>query len=543
MKLYEFLNNCIASLGGKKAFGVPGSYIMPIWQNLGGVDIVTCTSEGDAAYIATGYARATRSLSVLLTTAGPGLTNALSGIASAYRDSLPLVIISGTVSTKDKNKGAFQEEGEYNRAFESTQITQGVTKKSVLINSPHNAAQIIHDAFHTAITDRWGSVHLSIPVDLQCAEIDTKNIQRFSAYCGKRKKINFEQTYQDVSQHKALIIAGWGNYLANSVEAVMKIAEKLSAPIVNTMKAKSCFNSDYPFLLGTLGLSTSKEVIDFLTYYAPRVVLVFGSSLGMKDIANIASILEKTKIYIFDIEDNACEHLRIERKYISNNYESLLASFECGLKSSVMNAGIKKQIKAVKLNEKKSWESKIGVDDLMAKTIRYIDKKVGGNVVVFPDAGNHFLNSLTFFNPKSFSAFFVDAGLAAMGNGICSAIGHAFANPDVRHVCITGDGCCLMNGNSMYVASQYNLNILFVAYNNNSHGRVRVWQKQYDKINYTTDISLKSLQRYSSSLNVYSKAVYLESEFVAAFDDFIKRNDTNLIEVFTPSDETPIILK
>ena len=172
MKIYEYLYLSLKNQGVTKIFGVPGSYIKPLWENMKDIEIILCPNEADAAFIACGYARESHKLGVVFTTASPGILNSIPGIASANADSLPLIVISGTCSQNYLGCGVFQEESRSNRHFLSSSLTSIITKASFYPVTPSETIESIDLAISTAINGRAGSVHISIPVDIQNEEIE-----------------------------------------------------------------------------------------------------------------------------------------------------------------------------------------------------------------------------------------------------------------------------------------------------------------------------------------------------------------------------------
>ena len=188
MKVYEYISKKIKENGVTNVFGVPGSYIMPIWQNID-IPITLCTHEGDASYIASAYSKRAQELSVVLVTSSPGVSNAISGIASAYRDSVPLLIISGTTSISCQGLGAFQEESDYDRAFCSVEITKPIVKKNYIIKDVNDVEKVFNEALGLTTIGRPGPVHISIPVDIQNMEMELNTVNIYDKSAAKKKFI------------------------------------------------------------------------------------------------------------------------------------------------------------------------------------------------------------------------------------------------------------------------------------------------------------------------------------------------------------------
>ena len=181
MNLYEFIDECLCRVGVENVFGIPGSLIMPIWQNIKNKNIVLCSHEQEASYVAVGYAKMSRKPVCVITTGGPGVTNCISGIASANIDSVPLIYISGRTPVSKNGSGLMQEESRINRMFDSVDLLKSVVKTSVCIENIETAPQIIWETIRSALEGRSGAVHLSIPIDIQNAAVSTEIMTCFWA--------------------------------------------------------------------------------------------------------------------------------------------------------------------------------------------------------------------------------------------------------------------------------------------------------------------------------------------------------------------------
>lgn len=535
MKLYEYVNDCFRRYGCKKVFGVPGSLIMPIWQNIeDNTEIVLCSHEQEASYIAVGYGKSTRNLVGVITIGSPGVTNCISGLASSNIDSVPLIYISGRTPISENGCGVRQEESIYNRKFDSNDLLHSVTKKSVCVDCVETASEKISEAFECALSGRCGCVHISIPLDLQEKEIPK----------GKLHEIKrFRHVLMTHIESRPLIIMGWGCWMANAADEVYRLSEVIGAPILVTSKAYCCIESNHPFYLGKLGYGYAPQIKTFLDSYRPDQILIFGSSLGEKDInGDIEDYLKSTKICAW-----------------GNDLEMIKKKYPCAIlcKTTNMADDIKKLthnnigriiehhvIEAISRTKKeicKYWEDKIESRDFMAKAIKLINE-IPGNIVVTADAGNHLLNAGALLFPKSVGNLFIDVGIRSMGSGLCAAVGMAFADNKKKYVAVTGDGCMLMNGNVMHLISVYNLPVVILIFNNHSLGRVRVGQSVTGKYR-STDIYHVDFVLYAKSFGLRAYRFDSFDEYSENVKDIIQKECPVVIEVVTDHDEVPVTLK
>ena len=538
MKVYEYISKKIKENGVTNVFGVPGSYIMPIWQNID-IPITLCTHEGDASYIASAYSKRAQELSVVLVTSSPGVSNAISGIASAYRDSVPLLIISGTTSISCQGLGAFQEESDYDRAFCSVEITKPIVKKNYIIKDVNDVEKVFNEALGLTTIGRPGPVHISIPVDIQNMEMELNTVNIYDKSAAIK---NLLPAFK-IEVSTPLIIIGGGCYKREDVASINRFSNKIAAPIICSMKGMS-YIEDNSFSIGCVGMGANEENIDFIKKYKPQNIFCFGTSLSKKDFESIYEELQDANLYIFSLEDNysykftkynycKTQSIKFVVDYLCKNVLSANDKTIYQLRDDIIEL---KKIRELKLKER------IKKSGLMAQSIYYIMRNVDMNTIVSADAGNHYLDAINCFTPRNYGTFYIDAGLAAMGNGICTSIGVAIGELDKHHICITGDGCMLMNGTSIYTAKKLNLPIVFVVFNNCSLGRVRIGQMKEKKF-IGSDIFGCDFKRFGESMNIDSYQVENLSQLKQVFDLIKNKKETILIEVICSHNEIPLGLK
>lgn len=537
MKICEYVDQCINSLGIEKVFGIPGSLVMPIWQSITKAEIVLCSHEQEASYLATGYAKMSKKPVAVITTGGPGVTNCISGVASANIDSIPMIYISGRTSISEDGKGVRQEESHYNRMYDSADVLKAFTKKSVCVESIKTAKKTIMDAFFESISERNGAVHLSIPIDIQKSEIciDDDNSRRILE--AKTSKVF-------TIDEKPLFIIGWGAWLGDCITDIYSLAEKVNAPVLVTSKAYCCINERTRTYLGKLGYGYHELYDDFIEWYNPTSVIAFGTSLGKKDLCG--SIIQKYMAYI-DVYLVSNEIICREKNV---NYHEIL----CGdlgefikiLSDNTVLRGdnniLYNKILSTREQVKNAWVDMVDVEDNMARCINILNKGKNDNVVFTADAGNHLANAAVLINPETIGTLFLDVGLRAMGTGICSAVGMAIADSAKTYVAITGDGCMMMNGNVMHVAKERNLPIVFIVFNNTSLGRVRVGQSIMNDYR-ATDIMNVDFQSYGKTFGLVTYQYDDLDKFERDIFEIIGKRETCLIEIKTGNDEVPIIVK
>ncbi len=535
MKFYEYINDTLKAYGCRRAFGVPGGQVKPIWQNLKDIDITLCSHEQEASYVASGYARASGELVAVITIGSPGVTNCASGIASAYMDSLPMIYISGQPPAAVKGLGTLQEESKINRSFDSADLLAPITKDCIEITDITTAAQQFSDACELATSGRKGCVQVSIPGDVQAKDLPADQVML-------TKKTDKKITLPEMPKiTKPLIIIGWGTWVSGATEKVYELAEKIGAPVLVTSKAYATIWGEHPNYLGKLGYGYTPIIEKFLQDYAPEQVLVFGSSMARKNVSEgCLNILQQAEMYLYSVESDDVKSRVPNGHWIQ--VDDLLSMVSSWLKKIKTSTPVKYDLKTVRKEQFVYTTEKIEDKDLMARAILELNTLCDETCVITADAGNHLLDVGIMYEPKKPGGMFLDVGIRAMGSGPCLSTGMAFASKDTFQIAVTGDGSMLLNGNVMCTAKRSNLPVLFLVINNSAHGRVRIGQMN--------DQSFIGSSLGNIDFTLYGKAFGLETyrastieEYRTAMKKILAEKKTAILELITDKDEIPPSLK
>lgn len=535
MRVYEYVDHCLIALGITKVFGVPGHSIMPLWQNIS-PEIVLCAHEQEASYAAVGYAKMSRKPAVVLTSGGPGVLNSVSGIAAANIDSVPLIVISGRNELAKDGCGVLQEESQFDRRFESRSLLSGITKYTALVTGKHDAEETITRAFSEAVAPRMGCVHLSIPVDVQNIEI-----------CARPSMIKENALQKQTGSIPAigkrpLLAMGWGCWMSGSVSLVYELAHALGAPVLVTSKAYCCIDLSSPFYLGKLGYAYNERLTQFIRQYGPDQIIAFGSSLGSKDYPReLLDVLHDASVVcvgqdLSDVSRRVPNATLVETCDLSKTIRQFLDS---ALRRGGCACGVS-DIENARRAAEAYWEERILSGDVMAQVCHALNRIE--NTVVTADAGNHLLDVAALYNPSRVGGLFLDVGIRSMGTGICFCAGMAEANPDLRYVAVTGDGCMLMNGNVMHLVASRRLPVAFLVFDNSSLGRVRVGQS-VTGVYRSTDIEGVDFLEYGRSFGLIGYSYNDVDAFLGEFPDIVHAGHPAIAVLKVPKDEVPVVLK
>lgn len=536
MKFYEYINITLKEYGCRKVFGVPGGQVKPIWQHLKDLEIILCSHEQEASYVATGYSKVTGELVAVVTIGSPGVTNCASGIASANMDSVPMLYITGQPPAPMKGLGLLQEESTISRSFNSGDLLTSITKDQIEITDITKAAQMFFDACEKATSGRAGCVQVSIPVDIQDMVLpETEVITHTDA---DRKK----SVPDLVKITKPLIIIGWGSWQAGITKEIYELAEKMGAPVLVTSKAYCCIWGEHPNYLGKLGYGYNPILEKFLQEYDAEQVLVFGSSMARRNISeSCLNILNRAETYLYSIECDDVQSRFPNGHWIQVDDMALMVnSWLKKIKTS--RRRLSYDLKSVRQQQRVYSTEKIEDKDLMARAILELNTLCDDTCVITADAGNNLLDGAILYEPKKIGGMFLDVGIRAMGSGPCLSTGMALASKEKYQIAITGDGSMLMNGNVMCTAKRNNLPILFLVMNNSAHGRVRIGQMEQKNFIGTT-LGNIDFTLYGRTFGLETYRANSIEEFRTTMKEILTEKKTTVLELCTDKDEIPPSLK
>lgn len=490
---------CLIKEGVTTMFGYPGGTVIPIYDALydytDKIKHVRTSHEQGAVHAADGYARSSGKTGVCVITSGPGATNAVTGIATAYMDSSPLVVISGQVGTSLLGKDTFQE-------IDITGVTYSITKHNFLVRDLKELPNIIRDAFIIANEGRKGPVLIDVPKNLQVAEIDYNMDDYIPSNQNKKVKDKFEireenetksklQAAADLIKQskKPVIYAGGGVKSVDQYELLTNFAEKINTPVLNTLMGLGGIDRKNPLSFGLVGMHGSREAN--LAISNADLVISVGARFSDRVIGNKDEFAKNAKVIQIDIDSSE----------ISKNIPAEIALV--GDLTDVLGGLLEK----VEPKDNSDWldeietfkdnEHVIDKDAFHPKNIiEAFNKKMGSNTTVVTDVGQHQMWAAQYWEFEQGRTYITSGGLGTMGFGLGGAMGTKLGTPDKKVVLVTGDGSFKMNCNELATLATYNIPVVILLLNNNALGMVRQWQ------------NLFSNQRYSET-DVYDKTDYV----------------------------------
>jgi len=469
--------------GVEYIFGYPGGAVLHLYDELfkqNQVKHILVRHEQAATHAADGYARATGKPGISLVTSGPGLTNAVTGIATAYMDSIPMVIFSGQVPSQLIGTDAFQE-------VDAIGITRPCVKHSYLIKDVNKLPSTIKKAFHIATTGRPGPVLIDIPKDISAATGDfhyPKDIELRSyspSDSGHRRQINKAVSLM-LSAKRPMIYTGGGVVQGNASKEMQQVVKKLGVPITTTLMGLGSEPANSKQFLGMLGMHGSYEAN--MAMHECDVLLAVGARFDDRITAKIDKFCPNARIIHIDIDPSSIGKVVHVEVPIVGQVKTVLVKMleEIAIREQ------KPQIKAW-WNRIKDWQSiksiRYQYSDKIIKpqyVIEVLDRLTKGSAIVTSDVGQHQMWVAQYYGFKKPRKWINSGGLGTMGFGYPAALGAKLAFPKEEVFCVTGEGSIQMMLQEMSTALQYHIPTKVICLNNKYLGMVRQWQEFfYDK--------------------------------------------------------------
>ncbi len=487
MRGAEILLDCLKKEGVDTIFGYPGGSVLPIYDALSDIRHILTRHEQGAVHAADAYARVTGKVGVCLATSGPGATNLVTGIATAYMDSVPMVCLTGQVSTALIGRDAFQE-------ADITGITLPITKHNYMVESTEELAQVIKEAFYIARTNRPGPVVVDLPKDIMEKVIEYQPIRDEINIRGYRVMRGFNSgqvlaAAELINQaQRPVIYAGGGVISSNASAELLQLAETRKIPVTTTLMGLGGFPSTHYLSLGMLGMHGTR----YANYAIGEsdVLVAIGVRFDDRVTGKIDTFAPNARIIHIDIDaaeigKNVNVHVPIV-----GDVKEILQALNQKLKPQPEYGEWHQTIDRWKdefpMRYGFSMEGRIMPQHVIEK----IYELTGGEAIITTEVGQHQMWTAQFCKFKHPRTFVTSGGLGTMGFGFPAAIGAKIARPDRPVVDIAGDGSIQMNIQELGTAVQYKLPLVICILNNQFLGMVRQWQSLFYEGRYSfTDIS------------------------------------------------------
>ena len=518
--------------GCDTVFGYPGGQILNVYDSLykyqDEINHILTAHEQGAAHAADGYARVTGKVGVVISTSGPGATNLVTGIATAYLDSIPMVAICGNVPTTQIGTDSFQE-------IDITGVTLPITKHNYFVGSVEDLAATIREAFKLAKSGRPGPVLIDVPKDVQinkCEYEAEAPVEKDEPFAAKDVRV-IEAAKIINSAKRPFIYFGGGVITADAQSEMLALSEKIDAPIGCSLMGLSGVPTDHPRFLGMQGMHG--HFASSMSMHNADVILSLGVRFNDRVTGNRSKFATGAKIV----------HIDVDGSELNKTVNSV-----CGLRGDV-KLTLQKLLPLLDEDKKEEWMKK--VDDFRKEEETYLDnregltprrailtlnKHLGENTAVCTDVGQHQMWSAQSLNFKTSRRFASSGGLGTMGYGFGAAIGAAYGTKE-RSVLITGDGSFGMNLNELATAVRYNVPVVVIIMNNGVLGMVRQWQTLFYDKHYSNSVLQRKTDfaAFARSFGADGEAVTTPEELDEALAKAFKTEGPYIIDCKIDKDE------
>ena len=528
----QIIIECLKEQGVDTVFGYPGGAILNVYDAIyqqNEIKHVLTSHEQGASHAADGYARSTGKVGVCFATSGPGATNLVTGIATAYMDSVPMVAITCNVTLPLLGKDSFQE-------IDIAGITTPITKHNFIVKDVENLADTIRRAFSIARKGRPGPVLVDIPKDITAAKCEYKAVKpELPARVSHTiKDEDIERALRRIQKaKKPFIFVGGGAVISGASEELRKFVELVDAPVCDTLMGKGAFDGTddrYTGMLGMHGTKTSN-----LGVSECDLLIAIGARFSDRVLGNPKKFARQAKILHIDVDPAEInKNILVDAAIIGDVKEVLTR----------LNAKLTQYEHEEWMNHIKEYKEKYPLsynqEGLSGPyIIEKIYEMVHGDAIMVTEVGQHQMWAAQYYKYKNPRTLLTSGGLGTMGYGLGAAIGAQMANPDKQVINIAGDGCFRMNMNELATASRQKLPMIQVIINNHVLGMVRQWQNLFYEQHYSATVLDDGVDfvKLAEAMGCQAKRVTSREEFEAAFAEALECKIPYVLDCIIDSDD------
>ncbi len=530
----EIVIECLKAQGTDTVFGYPGGAILNVYDALykhsDEITHILTSHEQGAAHAADGYARATGKVGVCFATSGPGATNLVTGIATAYMDSIPVVAITCNVNVPLLGKDSFQE-------IDITGVTMPITKHNFIVKDVKHLATTIRKAYKIAMEGRPGPVLIDIPKDVTAnateytkVDIQADKVAVKPAVCLEEIEVAVEMIK---NSKKPFIFVGGGAILANASEEVNTFAHLIDSPVADSLMGKGAFDGTDELYTGMLGMHGTKS--SNLGVSACDLLVVIGARFSDRVIGNAKKFASNAKILQIDIDPAEINKNITTHASVVGDIKEVL---------TILNEKVEQQkhsewLEVVYENKKKfplSYNKEVLTGPFV---IEEVYRQTKGDAVISTEVGQHQMWAAQFYRYSKPRTFLTSGGLGTMGYGLGASLGAKMGVPDKVVVNIAGDGCFRMNMNEIATATRHNIPIIQVVINNHVLGMVRQWQNLFYGKRYSATVLNDAVDfvKLAEAMGAIGIRVTTQEEFKEAFAKALGLKKPVLIDCQIDSDD------
>ena len=478
----EIVVECLKEQGVDTVFGYPGGAILNIYdalyQHQDEITHILTSHEQGASHAADGYARATGKVGVCLATSGPGATNLVTGIATAYMDSVPVVAITCNVTNSLLGKDSFQE-------IDITGVTMPITKYNFIVKDVNRLAKVIRRAFTIAQTGRPGPVLVDITKDVTAApcEYEREEPEEIVRQSDTIREEDMDRAVEMIRKsHKPFLFVGGGAVLSNASDELRAFAHKIQAPVADSLMGKGAFDGCDELYTGMVGMHGTKTSNFGIT--EADLLIVVGARFSDRVTGNASKFARNAKILQLDVDPAEInKNIKVDASIIGD-VKVILRKLNARLDPINHDEWIA-HIERMKDMYPLRYDKNVLTGPYIIQAINEVTQ---GDAIIVTEVGQHQMWAAQYYNYRQPRTFLTSGGLGTMGYGLGAAIGAKMGCKDKTVINIAGDGCFRMNMNEIATATRYNIPVVEVIVNNHVLGMVRQWQTLFYGKRYSQTI-------------------------------------------------------
>ncbi len=542
IKVSNLIVQYLERLGVETIFGMPGAHILPVYDSLyhSNIQTVLAKHEQGAAFMAGGCARASNKISACITTAGPGATNLVTGIANAYADKLPILIITGEAPTYIFGKGGLQESSGEGGSIDQYALFKGITRYNKVIERTDYLENVLNQVSKILLSDSSGPVLLSFPYNIQKEMVDDNMLDSIiterNILAIRNHSLPVENFTSLLSEaKKPVIIAGFGCIKAGAQNEIDTLSKQLNIPVTTSLKGKGVISEKSELSLGSLGVTSYSFARKYIIEQADLLIFLGAGFNERTSYLWDKTLLKDKKIIQIDTSQEQLEKVFKADLPILGDIKQVISGVLDILKTqdihkkeiAKINIDISDETDAAHFNERFS---------LIKSFFRELEKHFSDGMMIFDD---NIIFAQNFFNASNGNRYYSNSGISSLGHAIPASIGARFAI-NTPTLAILGDGgfqmCCM----ELMTAVNYNIPITVIMFNNSTMGLIRKNQfQQYEKRFIDCDFINPNYQLLAQSFGVEYKKIETSQDIVGIFEQMDCVNNINLIEIMIDKDLFP----
>lgn len=547
IKVSELIVKYMERLGIEYIFGMPGAHILPVYDALydSSIKSILAKHEQGAAFMAGGCTRASRKISACITTAGPGATNLVTGVANAYADKQPILIITGETSTHIFGKGGLQESSGEGGSIDQDSLFRGITRYNKVIERTDYLSNVLNQASRILLAPSSGPVQLSFPYNVQNELVDASLLdeviteRRNSAVSDHCLPIEVLSNLLSESQYP-VIVAGYGCIKADAKDLVAELSETLKIPVTTSLKGKGIISEQLPLSLGSLGVTSYSNAYNYIREQADLILFLGAAFNERTSYLWDEALLKNKKIVQVDNDPEQLEKVFKADVAINGDVKDVLTGILTTINKKGLVAKSPGEMQDYDLSSDNPSENNYSVFrakfPLVEKFFDRLEKHFPEDIMIFDD---NIIFAQNFYKVSNGNRYYSNSGISSLGHAIPAAIGARFAvqNPVFA---VLGDGgfqmCCM----EIMTAVNYNIPLNIIMFNNSTMGLIRKNQfQQFNKRFINCDFINPDYAQLADSFGIEYKRVETKAELDHAFANTDFATKINLLEIMVDKDAFP----